>query len=163
MDINKILQSKIFAGIIIVVIALIILLLGFKLGTVVGIRKADFSCRWSDNYHQNFGGPQKGFLQGLGDRDFIEANGTFGQIIKIDGSTLVIKGRQNIEKIVLVSGTTVLRNFQGTIKIGDLKVDDLVIIIGEPNVSGQIEAKLIRVMPPLPTQEPLTMPLNGPR
>ncbi|HOX21678.1 MAG TPA: hypothetical protein PKZ02_01715 [Candidatus Paceibacterota bacterium] len=160
MDINKILQSKTFAGIIIAIIALAILLLGFKLGTVVGARKADFSCRWSDNYHQNFGGPQKGFMQGLGDRDFIEANGTFGQIIKIDGSTLVVKGRNDVEKIVLVSDTTVIKSFQDTIKTADLKVDSLVVIIGEPNAAGQIEAKLIRVMPPLPTQEPpLTPPI----
>ncbi|HRY76839.1 MAG TPA: hypothetical protein P5524_01605 [Candidatus Paceibacterota bacterium] len=160
MDINKILQSKTFAGIMIAIIALAILLLGFKLGTVVGARKADFSCRWSDNYHQNFGGPQKGFMQGLGDRDFIEANGTFGQVIKIDGSTLVVKGRNDVEKIVLVSDTTVIKSFQDTIKAADLKVDSLVVIIGEPNAAGQIEAKLIRVMPPLPTQEPpLTPPI----
>lgn len=163
MDINKILQSKVFAGVIIAVIVLMILLLGFKIGSIVGARKADFSCRWSDNYHQNFGGPQKGFLQGLGDRDFIEANGTFGQIIKIDGSTLVVKGRNDVEKVVLVNDATVIKNFQNTIKAGDLKVDNLVVIIGEPNVSGQIEAKLIRVIPPLPTQEPPLTPPTGPR
>lgn len=163
MDINKILQSKTFAGIMIAIIALAILLLGFKLGTVVGARKADFSCRWSDNYHQNFGGPQKGFLQGLGDKDFIEANGTFGQIIKIDGSTLVVKGRNDMEKVVLVNDATVIKSFQDTIKAADLKVDSLVVIIGEPNAAGQIEAKLIRVMPPLPTQEPPLTPPVGPR
>lgn len=163
MDINKILQSKVFTGVIIAVIVLMILLLGFKIGTIVGARKADFSCRWSDNYHRNFGGPQKGFLQGLGDRDFIEANGTFGQIIKIDGFTLVVKGRNDVEKVVLVNDATVIKNFQNTIKVGDLKVDNLVVIIGEPNASGQIEAKLIRVMPPLPTQEPPLIPSAGPR
>ncbi len=154
MDINKILQSKIFAAIILVLLALVILLVGFKLGTVVGIRKADFSCRWSDNYHQNFGGPQKGFGQGWGDRDFIEASGTFGQVIKIDGSTLVVNGRQDLEKVVLITDTTVIKNLQRTIQLGELKVGDMVVIIGEPNASGQIEARLIRVMPPPPTQEP---------
>lgn len=160
MDIDKFFQSKVLKGFIFGVAIFLFVLFIFKFGMIVGARKADFSCRWSDNYHQNFGGPQKGFMQGLGDRDFIEANGTFGQIIKIDGSTLVVKGRNDVEKIVLVSDTTVIKSFQDTIKTADLKVDSLVVIIGEPNAAGQIEAKLIRVMPPLPTQEPpLTPPI----
>ena len=162
MDINKILQSKAFKGVIIAVIALIILLLGFKFGTIVGARKADFSCRWSDNYHRNFGGPQKGFLQGLGDRDFIEANGTFGQIIKTDSSNIAIRGRNDIEKTILINDETVIKSLQKTIKPSDLKVDDMVVIIGEPNNSGQIEARLIRVMPPLPTPPSLFTPPIGP-
>ena len=33
------------------------------------------------------------------------------------------------------------------LKAENLKVDDFVIIIGDPNAQGQIEAKFIRVMP----------------
>lgn len=155
MDINNFLQSKTFKGIVLGIAAVIILLLVFKIGMIVGIKKADFSHQWSDNYHRNFAGPRSGFLKGFGDRDFIESSGTFGQIIKIDGKTLAVKGRDDVEKIILVSDATVIKRFQDTIKLTDLKVDDYIVVIGEPNNAGQIEAKLIRNMPPPPKETPL--------
>jgi len=154
MDINKIFQSKIFQGVISGLAALVIILFIFKAGMIVGIKKADFSCRWSDNYHQNFGGPKGGFLGGFDDQDFIEANGTVGQIIKIDGSTLVVKGRENVEKVILTNDATVVKRLAETIKPSDLKVDEMIVVIGEPNDAGQTEAKFIRVMPPPPLGGP---------
>jgi len=127
-----------------------IILLVFKTGMMVGFQKANFSCHWSDNYHQNFGGPRGGFPGGFGDRDFIEANGSVGQIIKIATSTLVIRGRGNVEKVVLIKADTVINQLKETITINELKTDDMVVVIGEPNNDGQIEAKLIRVMPAIP-------------
>jgi len=154
MDFNKFFQSKVFKGILLGVAGLIILLLIFKAGMIVGIKKADFSCRWSDNYHRNFGGPKGGFWGGLGDREFMDANGTFGQIIKIDSSTLVIKGRNDVEKVVVVNDKTEIKSLKETIKITDLKVDDNIVVIGEPNESGQISAKLIRLLPAPPVLPP---------
>jgi len=162
MDINKFFQSAVFKGVLLVILALVIILLAFKTGAIVGAKKANFSCNWSDNYHRNFGGPQNGFLDGIGDKDFIEANGTFGQIIKIAGSNIVIKGRNDIEKTILINDDTVIKSLKATIQLSDLKMDDMVIVIGEPNNSGQIEAKLIRVMPPLPTKKPSLTPPIGP-
>jgi hypothetical protein len=148
MDINKFFQSKAFKGIICGIAAFLILLFVLKVGIVIGTKKADFSCRWSDNYHQNFGGPPEGFWGGFGDKDFIEASGTFGQIAKIDGSTVVIKSRNDVEKIILIDNSTIIKSLKKTVKSSDLKVDDYVVVVGEPNATGQIEAKLIRIMPP---------------
>lgn len=128
--------------------ALIVLLLVFKAGMVVGFKKANFSYRWVENYHRNFGGPRGGFLGDFSDRDFTDAHGTSGQIIKIDGNTLVTKGRDDVEKIVLVKDDTVIKRFQDTLKVADLKVNDYIVMIGDPNDAGQIEAKLIRLFPP---------------
>jgi len=149
-DIKKIFQAKSLAIIAFGLAGLIVLLTVLKVGIIIGASKADFSCRWSDNYHRNFGGPRGGFPGGFGDRDFIEANGTVGQIIKVATSTLVIKGRGDIEKVILVKGDTIIHQLKETITINDLKVDDMVVVIGEPNNDGQIEAKLVRVMPPPP-------------
>jgi hypothetical protein len=113
--------------------------------------KANFSYRWAEQYHKNFAGPRAGFF---GDwrmppfGDFIEGHGTFGEIIKIEGNNLVVKGRENIEKIVSVNEKTVIKSGFKDIKISDLKVGDMIVIIGSPNEQGQIEAKLIRVFPP---------------
>jgi hypothetical protein len=34
--------------------------------------------------------------------------------------------------------------------MNNISINDMIIVIGEPNQSGQIEAKLIRIMPPPP-------------
>jgi len=125
----------------------------FKAGMFIGAMKAGFSYRWAESYHKNFAGPRAGFF---GDwrkfppfpGDFIEGHGTFGEIIKIEGNDLVVKGRENIEKIVLVNEKTAIKSGFKDIKISDLKVGDMIVVIGSPNEQGQIEAKLIRVFPP---------------
>jgi len=150
MTLSKIFQSKAFQVVTWVVAGLIVLLVIFWLGMFVGRNRAMFSYRWGENYHRNFGGPREGFLGGFfSDRtDFIESHGVFGQIIKIDGSTLVVKGGDNVEKIILTKDDTSVMRFQTRVKLSDLKVDDYIVVVGQPNESGQIEAKLIRVMPP---------------
>jgi len=116
----------------------------------VGYKKASFSYRWGENYHRNFAGPRQGFFGNVSDRNFVESHGTFGQIIKIDGTTLVVRGKNNSEKIIVVKNDTVIRSGGNTVALTDLKVDDSIVTIGEPNNEGQIEAKLIRIMPDMP-------------
>ncbi|MCX6740835.1 MAG: hypothetical protein NTY61_00330 [Candidatus Parcubacteria bacterium] len=151
MDYNKIFQSKAFKIVLIFVVLLIFLLLGFQLGLMVGFKKASFSYEWGDNYHSNFAGPRQGFLAPFGPGDFMDAHGVIGQIAKIDNSTIIIKDRDNLEKIVLVNDKTIINRFRDNIKLSDLRADDIVVIIGDPNNSGQIIAKLIRLLPlPMP-------------
>ena len=144
-------KARLFKIVVIGLAGLAVLLLVFKVGMVVGMHKAGFSSRWGENYERNFGGPRHGsFMRGWGDRDMMRAHGVFGQILKIDGIMLVIKDRDNAEKIVLLKDDTTITRFRDTIKSTDLKVDDNIVVIGQPNESGQIEAKFIRVMPPAP-------------
>jgi len=150
MNTDKIFQSKMFKWFFLGLLEFLLLIFVFKVGEIVGTKKADFSYKWSDNYHKNFGGPKQGFMQGFKDRDFIEANGVVGQIIKIASSTIAIKGRGDIEKIVLVTASTTINSLNEAVEASDLKTDDMVVVIGEPNAQGQIEAKLIRVMPKPP-------------
>ena len=83
MNTNNIFESKLFKAIIISVAGLIILVFVFGLGILVGTKRADFSFRWAEEYHRNFGGPQGGFFGDMMGQDFTNANGVFGQIIKI--------------------------------------------------------------------------------
>lgn len=155
MDFKKMFESKVFKGVLIGAGALVAVLVIFGAGMAIGFKKADFSFRWGENYHKNFGGPRGGFFRDFTGRDFIDAHGVFGQIIKIDPSTgsgqaatIIIKGRENVERTVVINDGTIINRGRETIKIGDLKINDYVVIVGEPNSSGQIEAKLIRNMPP---------------
>ncbi len=144
----KILQSSVFKIVIIGLATTIVILFIFALGLFVGYRKASFSLNWGENYHRNFGGPRNGLFGPFDGRDYIDAHGVFGQIIKIDSSTLVIKGQNNVERVILVNDGTTINKFQDTITSANLKTDDFIVVVGEPNNDGQIVAKLIRVLPP---------------
>lgn len=148
MDFNRIFQSKAFKTALWIIAGLIVFLLVFKAGMVVGLKKAQFSYKWGENYHRNFGGPRGGFLGDSYEGDFIDAYGTFGQIIKIDGSTIAVKGRDDVEKLVVVKDDTTVKRLRDTVKLSDLKVNDYIVVIGNPNDAGRIEAKLIRLLPP---------------
>jgi hypothetical protein len=124
----------------------VVVVLVFSAGVFVGGMKARFSYRWAESYHKNFGGPRGGFFsnwRGFSGQDFIEGHGAFGEIIELGDSSFVIKGRGDIEKIIIISEETIVRRGRKTEKDG-LKIGDLVTIIGSFNEEGQIEAKLIR-------------------
>jgi hypothetical protein len=147
-------KHDILKWIIVGLLAIVVIVLVFGLGVLVGEKKAKFSYLWAENYHRMFAGPKAGFLGGLRMPpfppfdEFIEGHGTFGEIIKIEGNNLVVKGRGNVEKVIIVTEKTVIKSGRKDIKFSDLKIGDMVVIIGSPNEKGQIEAKLIRVFPP---------------
>ena len=147
MNTNNILESKLFKAIVLSIATVIILVFVFGLGVFIGTKKAEFSFRWAVQYHRNFGGPKGGFFNDIAGRQFTDANGVFGEIIKIDDKTLTIKGKDNVEKIVLVGDEATIVFQKKNIKLSELKVGDGVVIIGEPDDSGRIQAKLIRVLP----------------
>jgi len=142
-------QSKAFKIILVVGVALVVFIAVFKAGMFVGERKARFSYKWGENYHRNFAGPKKGFLEefkrGVGEKDFINAHGTFGSIISVDNNTVIMKGQDNIEKTVIVSTSTTIAVGREVVQLNSLKADDKVVVIGAPNEQGQIEAKIIRL------------------
>ena len=146
---NKFLQSKIFSVIVLSIAAFIILLFVFGLGFFVGSKRADFSFKWADQYHKNFAGPREGFLGPMTNprNEFIDSNGTIGEIIKIDEEKLTIKGRENVEKIIIVNEKTTIVSQRNNIKITELKIGDNIITMGRPNNEGQIEADFIRIIP----------------
>jgi hypothetical protein len=147
-------KHDILKWIIVGLLAIVVIVLVFGLGVFVGEKKAKFSYHWAENYHKMFAGPKTGFLGNLRMPpfppfdEFIEGHGTFGEIIKIEGNNLIVKGRGNVEKVIIVTEKTVIKSGREDIKVSDLKIGDIIVIIGSPNEKGQIEAKLIRVFPP---------------
>ncbi len=150
-NLSNFIKSKTAVFIIIASFAAAILIFSFSIGVSVGYKKAKFSYAWGENYHNNFAGPKGGFLRDfeknfMGE-DFTEAHGFFGSIIAVEDSELVVKGKDNVEKIITISEKTDIRRFHDAVKIKDLKPDEYIVIIGEPNDQGRIDAKFIRVMP----------------
>ena len=161
----KFMKSKTAVTVIAALFILAVLIVTFNLGVFIGYKKARFSYAWGENYHMNFAGPKGGFLKGferdLLGRDFIESHGVFGSIIEIKDSELIIKGKDNIEKIVVVNNQTDIRRFHDNIELKNLSIDEMVVVIGEPNDEGKIKAKFIRVMPQPPSSRlPLTFKIK---
>lgn len=145
---KKIFQNPdVLKWVIIGLVGFIIIILIFGVGVKVGTLKAKYSYRWAESYHKNFGGPRGGFL---GDwrrfpaGDFIGGHGAFGEVIELNDSGFVIKGREDVEKIIVITEETIIKKGRKTTE-DDLVVGDRVVVIGPPNEEGQIEAKLIRV------------------
>lgn len=148
MNLKNIHQSKIFHGILIGLIIAIFVLLIFKAGELVGYRKAAFSYRLGDNYYRTFEGgrsPMGDMLPG--------GHGAAGKIISINLPTFVVDGPDGIEKTIVVNDRTAIRRFRDEIDADNLKIDDLVTILGEPDAEGRIVAKLVRIMPAPPMMQ----------
>ncbi|MFA6354441.1 MAG: hypothetical protein WCX12_02035 [Candidatus Paceibacterota bacterium] len=143
-------QSKIFLRFMIGLAVLVVLLVVFQAGEMMGFKRASFSYQWGENYFRGVAGPRGGFPDDFRNGGYLRGNGIFGSIISVASSTLIIQDQNNIEKNILVSKETVIRRFRDSITASDLKPNEKVTVIGSPNSSGQIEAKLIRVVSDLP-------------
>jgi hypothetical protein len=146
MDLKQILESKLFKGILVGVGVAIAVILIFEAGIAVGYHKAAFSYHFGDNYYRIFDDQGMIPIFSMREMGFPDAHGALGKIIKIDLPTLVIE-EGGTEKAILVGDDTVIRKFRETIKATELKVNDSVIVIGSPNDKGEVEAKLIRLVP----------------
>lgn len=162
MNTENFFQSNSFKRLAWILGGLIVALFIFKAGEFVGFLKAKTSFDWGDNYYRNFGGMknnERGMMGGgfrLGgmmeeDAGLIKSHGVSGQFLKNSGDNIIIKTNEGLERIVKVSSTTVLRRFRDSIKVGDIEVNENLVVIGDPTKDGNIDAKLIRVMPNMMT------------
>ncbi len=153
MDIKSTHFPKIGWGILIGLGLIIYSLLVFQIGLFTGYQKASFSFRSGDNYYRAFNPRKNNLMKDLPRQDFPGGHGVTGKIISINLPTFMVAGTDNLEKIINISDDTVIRSVRKNLTANDLKINDLVVIIGAPDQTGLISAKLIRIMPP-----PLEMP-----
>ncbi|HBB02703.1 MAG: hypothetical protein US89_C0005G0117 [Candidatus Peregrinibacteria bacterium GW2011_GWF2_38_29] len=151
MDIKGFFKSKAFRFTIYGIITFIIALLIFQAGMFMGFHRAGFSYKWGEDYYRNFGGRREAPL--MMDRmrgGFLDSNGVTGKIVKISLPIVTVLDKDNAEKVIVIKDDTAIRSMRDSFKATDLKVDDFIVVIGSPDDSSQIEAKLIRVMPEPP-------------
>lgn len=153
MNIKEYIQSQSFKGILIGIFIAIIALVIFQSGVAIGERKASFAHRFGDNFERNFRDPRGGaFMQrGLpGGANMPGGHGAVGEIVSINLPLVVVAGPDNLEKTVVITDTTEIREFRDTLKSDQLSIGDFIIVLGTPNDQGQVDAKLIRLAPPPP-------------
>lgn len=150
-------QSKTLKNVILGLAALLLVLVFFKLGLLIGARQADFSCRWGDNYRDNFAGPHPAPAPDFSGRPFMAASGIFGQIIARNGEALIVRDRDDMEKMIVAGGQVAIKRWRDAVAWSDLQTGEYVVVIGEPNQRGQIVASFIRVapVPPVPPAAPV--------
>jgi hypothetical protein len=148
MDSKNIHESKTVRTVVITISIVIIMLILLFVGMNIGTHRARFAGQFGQNYERNFMGPRGGMMGGFFDNERLPGgHGVIGEILSINLPQIIITGPDNLEKTVLVSTSTVIRQFQTNITSSELKIGDFVVIIGNPNNNGQVEARLVRVMP----------------
>lgn len=152
-------RSKAFKIITAFVGLFLIVLVSFAGGVAVGLHKAKFSSDWGKNYERNFIGPRTGvgnehmgpggfvgsMMRGFEGRDFRNAHGLAGTIISIAENNIIVKDRDGKENTVAVTDKTLIKSGSSDIKIGDLKQDEQIVVMGNPGDNGVVNADLIRV------------------
>ncbi len=150
-DIDSFLEKKSVLSAVIAIGAMVVLLAAFQAGVFVGIHKAAFSYRMGDNYYRAFGNPHTGMMGGnvFFEEELPNAYGAAGKILSVTLPTFTIDDR-GVEKIILIENETQMRHFRDVATSSDLKPGDFAVVVGEPNEKSEIEAKLIRILPPPP-------------
>jgi len=154
-DIKKIYESKLGRNIVIGIGVVIVILGILEVGMSVGEHRARFAGEFGNNFERNFLGPRDGMMRGM----FFEermpgGHGAAGEIVSINLPQIVVSGPDNLEKIIVVGTSTAVHEFQQNLQSTDLKVGDFIVVLGSPNSQGQIEAKLVRIMPSPMMQTP---------
>lgn len=128
----------------------IIALVIFQAGVFVGYRKAAFAFKFGDNYYRAFGerGPRP--FQVPVEGKFMDVHGAAGKIIDVSLPTFVVEGPDSIEKVIRIGADTGIRRFRDVATSSDLAAGDFVVVLGEPNENAEVNAKLIRIVPPPP-------------
>ncbi len=160
--IKEIVSTKVFKLVFLLVAGLLIILLVFAAGIKVGLKKARYSYQWGANYERNFLGPHSdmmdprrpnGKMRPSGPMDFFKnnerdmrnANGLAGAVVSFTNNLIVVKDKDNKESTVAVNEKTIIKFGRSDIEIGDLKVDQQLVVLGKPNDAGMVDAELIRV------------------
>ena len=129
-------KRNILIGIGIGAILAVVILVVFFLGIFIGRRE--------NRFFPYFGG--RGHIY----QDFFPRNfghGAMGIIESLGENTLVVRDRSGTLKTVLIDNQTQIRRGHVDINFSDLKKDEQVIVLGDPEEKeGAIKARLIRVM-----------------
>ena len=135
--------SKIILYVTIAVLALGI----FLVGEEVGFKRAQFSYHFSENYSKIFG--EENGMMGMMPFDtngLPNVHGAVGKIVSITLPSFVIINSSGVEKIITITNDSLIRQLQNNGTSSDLKIGDIVTILGSPNENGWISAKLIRIL-----------------
>lgn len=125
-------------------------LLFFGMGMLVGYRRGVFAARFGQDYYHNFVGSHARGPLGvmvLGGQPLMNGHGMTGIVIAAQSSTIVAQNADGNEESIVVASGTIIRKFDQTVPVATIVPGERIIVIGEPNADGQIDARFIRIFP----------------
>ena len=129
--------------------SILVVLVSFGTGIVVGYRRALFATNWNQNYYHNFmGTPGPGVMVmgvGSGMPPPFNPHGVVGVVIDVGSSSLFIKDVDGEEQSVFVASATPIREMDNNIPLSAIEAGNQVVIIGQPSDTGQVDARFVRV------------------
>jgi hypothetical protein len=146
-NLKKIATARGSTVVVVIVGEVVVGLLIFHAGVAYGERHA------FGRMHGFGGTPPPGFS--LFSHSFIpEGHGAVGTIVKIATSTVTIQTRDGGTEVVAIRGDTEVQGHASS-TAADLTVGLSIAVIGEPSKSAanQIDAKLVRILPPIQNLE----------
>ncbi len=128
---------------------ILVLLVVFGAGIVVGYRRALFAVAWSGRMFRHMPGAFGPF----------DAHGVAGEVTQVSTSTITVVSSDGNERTVSISSGTLIRGMTGALTMAEIKAGDRVTILGDPEPDGQVFARFIRVFGVLsPDQPPQNQP-----
>ena len=90
-----------------------------------------------------------GLLETFPKQDYISGHGVFGPVISVnDDNSVTVRDRDGVEKVVVILPDAAIRSGMKNVSFSSIALGQVIVVIGEPNDQGQIEAKFVRLMPP---------------
>lgn len=144
-------HNKLLAAVV-AIATLLVLLVTFELGVMLGYREAAFSYHLNDGFNRNFGAGGAGFGA---DATHPHPHGSMGQIVSLALPVITVESPDRPEQQVRIGSSTIVRDQERTIRADELTVGEQVVVLGTPNDQGEVEAALVRVVPaPAGTNHP---------
>lgn len=123
------------------------ILITFGLGLLVGYRRAIFAADFGEGYYRSvygdpFGKPMIGAM-GMGP---VMMHGVAGEVLDVSSDTITVEDPNGNEESVLIMANTPVREMGNDVSATIIQPDDRVVVIGEPDASGEVDARFIRVL-----------------
>jgi hypothetical protein len=132
---------------------LLVVLVAFGLGLLVGYRRAIFAADFGARYYRTaFGDPFGQPMIGAMAPGPMIMHGVAGQVIDVSTGTVLVRDVHGNEAMISVVSGTPVRNKDGTISIRDILPQDQIVVIGDPGVNGDVRARFIRILESTTTQ-----------
>ncbi len=150
MNIKKFLQSRGFTRILYALGILLIVLVIFQAGMFTGYRRAMFLAQMDSNYRRDLHDPRSLFAPFMHGPDEANSHGAVGEIVSVNLPLVMVKGGSTAEEIVMINPGTTIRRFHDTATTSDLRAGEQVVVVGNPDSDGRIQAQFVRILPNLP-------------
>lgn len=125
---------------------ILVVLVAFGTGIVVGYRRAIFTSEFGARYYRDmYGDPFVQPMVSVMSHGPLMMHGIAGQVVDVSSGTLLVKDMNGNEASVLIMSGTPIREMDSNIPEEEIQPNDRIIVIGQPDPNGQIDAHFIRV------------------